>query len=80
MSPVLAQTAQQSVNYPTRSTTENLAAKRYVVTGDRAYVVGTQDGNFTGMGFRISGHVNGVWAHPVKLLDSYVLFLTCCGP
>jgi hypothetical protein len=24
--------------------------------------------------------VNGVWAHPVKLLDSYVLFLTCCGP
>ena len=46
VSPVLAQAAQQFVNYPTRSTTENLAAKRYVATGDRAYVVGTQDGNF----------------------------------
>jgi glycogen debranching enzyme len=75
VSPVLAQPAQQSVNYPTRSTTENLAAKRYVVTGDRAYVVGTQDGNFPGMGFHISGHMNGVWAHPLKLLDSYAFFL-----
>ena len=36
-SPVWAQTAQQSSGYPTRSTTENLAAKRYVVTGDRAF-------------------------------------------
>ena len=50
VSPVLAQPAQQSVNYPTRSTTENLAAKRYVVAGSRAYIVGTQDGNFPGMG------------------------------
>src|SRR5215472_16458945 len=66
---------QQSVNYPTRSTTENLAAKRYVVTGDRAYVVGTQDGNFPGMGFHISGHMNGVRAHPLKLLDSYAFLL-----
>jgi hypothetical protein len=79
VSPVLAQPAQQSVNCPTRSTTENFAAKRYVVTGDRAYVVGTQDENFPGMGFHISGDMNGVWAHPLKLLDSYVFFLTCCG-
>ena len=78
-SPVWAQIAQQSVNYPTRSTTENLAAKRYVTAGDRAYIVGTQDGNFPGMGFHISGHMNGVWAHPLKLLDSYAFFLTCCG-
>jgi hypothetical protein len=75
VSPVLAQPAQQSVNYPTRSTTENLAAKRYVATGDRAYIVGTQDGSFPGMGFHISGHMNGVWAHPLKLLDSYAFFL-----
>jgi hypothetical protein len=61
-SPVWAQTAQQSVNYPTRSTTENLAEKRYVATGDRTYVIGTQD---------IKGHMNGVWSHPLKLLDSY---------
>src|SRR5215469_1825169 len=75
VSPVLAQPAQQSVNFPTRSTTENLAAKRYVVAGDRAYVVGTQNGNFPGMGFHISGHMNGVWAHPLKLLDSYAFLL-----
>src|SRR5580704_14152867 len=68
-SPVWAQIAQQSVNYPTRSTTENLAAKRYVTVGDRAYIVGTQDGSFPGMGFHISGHMNGVWAHPLKLLE-----------
>src|SRR6266478_5857033 len=75
VSSVLAQPAQQSVNYPTRSTTENLAAKRYVATGDRAYVVGNQDGSFPGMGFHIRGHMNGVWAHPLKLLDSYAFFL-----
>ena len=75
VSSVLAQPAQQSVNYPTRSTTENLAAKRYVATGDRAYIVGTQDGSFPGMGFHISGHMNGVWAHPLKLLDSYAFYL-----
>jgi glycogen debranching enzyme len=72
-SPVWAQIAQQSV--PTRSTTENLAAKRYVAAGDRAYIVGTQDGGFPGMGFHISGQMNGVWAHPLKLLDSYAFFL-----
>ena len=27
------------------------------------------------MGFHISGHMNGVWAHPLKLLDSYQFFL-----
>ena len=75
LSPAWAQTAQQSVNYPTRSTTENLAAKRYVATGDRAYIVGTQDGSFPGMGFHITGHMNGVWAHPLKLLDSFAFFL-----
>src|ERR1700726_4216791 len=75
LSPVWAQTAPQSAGYPTRSTTENLAAKRYVVAGDRAYIVGTQDGGFPGMGFHISGHMNGFWAHPLKLLDSYAFFL-----
>jgi hypothetical protein len=74
-SPLWAQNGPRSVNYPTRSTTENLAAKRYVATGDRAYIVGTQDGSFPGMGFHIKGHMHGVWAHPLKLLDSYAFFL-----
>jgi glycogen debranching enzyme len=75
LSPVSAQSAPQAANYPTRSTTENLAAKRYVVAGDRAYIVGTQDGAFPGMGFHITGHMNGVWSHPLKLLDSYGFLL-----
>jgi hypothetical protein len=74
-SPVWAQPAQQSSGYPTRSTTENLPAKRYVVEGDRAYIVGTQDGSFPGMGFHITGKMNGVWSHPLKLLDSYQFLL-----
>jgi glycogen debranching enzyme len=74
-SPLSAQSAPQATNYPTRSTTENLAAKRYVAAGDRAYIVGTQDGTFPGMGFHITGHMNGVWSHPLKLLDSYTFFL-----
>ena len=66
-----SQSTLQSSLYPTRSNAENLAGKRYVATGDRAYVVGTQDGGFPGMGFHIKGHMNGVWSHPLKLLDSY---------
>ncbi len=58
---------------PTRSTTENLAIKRYVTAGNRAYEVGTLDGAFPGMGFHIQGHMNGVWLHPIKLLDSYAV-------
>jgi hypothetical protein len=69
--------AQQSTNYPTRSTTANLAEKRYVAAGDRAYVVGVQDGTFppTGIGWHISGTMGGVWSHPIKLLDSYAFLL-----
>jgi hypothetical protein len=74
-SPAWTQTAQQAPGFPTRSTTEQLAAKRYVAAGDRAYIVGTEDGSFPGMGFHITGHMNGVWSHPLKLLDSYQFFL-----
>jgi glycogen debranching enzyme len=70
--PVWTLNAQQLTGYPTRSDTTNLAEKRYVAAGDRAYVVGTQDGSFPGMGFHIKGEMNGVWSHPLKLLDSYL--------
>ena len=53
------------------STSENLAAKRYVAAGDRAYVVGTADGAFPPMGWHIKGQMGGVWAHPIKLLNGY---------
>src|ERR1700737_2768488 len=73
--PTLSQPAQSlSLGYfgsPTRSTSENLSIKRYVTAGDRAYEVGTLDGTFPQMGWHVKGHMNGVWAHPIKLLDSY---------
>jgi hypothetical protein len=69
--------AQQSTNYPTRSTASRLAEKRYVAAGDRAYVVGVQDGTFPplGIGWHISGTMGGIWSHPIKLLDSYSFLL-----
>jgi hypothetical protein len=63
--------AQQSTDYPTRSTTSNFSQKRYVAAGDRAYVVGVQDGTLPPIGWHISGTMGGVWSHPLKLLDSY---------
>lgn len=56
---------------PVRTSTENLAAKRYVAAGDRAYVIGAADSGFPAMGWHIRGEMGGVWTHPVKLLDGY---------
>jgi glycogen debranching enzyme len=56
---------------PTRSTTDKLDLKRYVAAGDRAYVIGSEDGRFPPMGWHIRGEMGGVWAHPIKLLDGY---------
>jgi hypothetical protein len=73
--PTLSQPAQSLASGyfgpPTRSTSENLSIKRYVTAGDRAYEVGTLDGTFPQIGWHVKGHMNGVWAHPIKLLDSY---------
>lgn len=60
---------------PERSTTDALAKKRYVAAGDRAYVIGAQDGSFAPMGWHIRGEMGGVWTHPTKLLDGYWLSL-----
>jgi glycogen debranching enzyme len=56
---------------PERATTSSLAQKRYVAAGDRAYVIGAEDGSFRPMGWHIRGEMGGVWAHPIKLLDGY---------
>ena len=50
---------------------DKLAQKRYVAAGDRAYVIGSEDGRFPPMGWHIRGEMGGVWAHPIKLLDGY---------
>jgi len=56
---------------PTRDTSSNLDQKRYVAAGDRAYTIGTTDGNFPAIGWHIRGEMGGVWVHPIKTLDGY---------
>jgi hypothetical protein len=54
---------------PTLSVEDRLADRRYVAIGDRAYVVGTQDGRFPAMGFHTRGEMGGFWSGAIKLLD-----------
>jgi glycogen debranching enzyme len=43
----------------------------YVTAGDRAYLIGTQDGNFPDMGHHIAGEMGGLWLPPIKLIDGF---------
>lgn len=43
----------------------------YVTAGDRAYLIGTQDGNFPAMGHHIPGEMGGLWLPPIKLIDGF---------
>jgi glycogen debranching enzyme len=43
----------------------------YVTAGDRAYAIGTQDGDFPDLGGHTPGEMGGLWAHPIKLLDGF---------
>ena len=46
-------------------------ARAYVAAGDRAYLIGTQDGNFPDMGEHLPGEMGGLWLHPIKLIDGF---------
>lgn len=43
----------------------------YVTAGDRAYLIGTQDGGFPDMGGHVPGEMGGLWLHPIKLIDGF---------
>src|SRR4051794_14532584 len=43
----------------------------YVAAGDRAYLIGTQDGDFPDLGGHVPGEMGGLWVHPIKLLDGF---------
>src|SRR6478672_9650097 len=43
----------------------------YVTAGDRAYLIGTQDGKFPDMGHHVPGEMGGLWLHPIKLIDGF---------
>jgi hypothetical protein len=54
---------------PELSTTDQLKTRRYVSAGDRAYVMGFEDGNFYAQGWHVTGEMGGVWTQPLKLVD-----------
>ena len=54
---------------PELSVTDRLQDRRYVAAGDRAYVVGFEDGRFYAQGWHIAGEMGGVWTQPLKLVD-----------
>ena len=54
---------------PSLSVEDRLEDRRYVATGTRGYIVGTEDGRFPAMGFHTRGEMGGVWSPPIKLLD-----------
>src|SRR4051794_25092314 len=54
---------------PELSTTDQLKTRRYVSAGDRAYVMGFEDGRFYAQGWHVSGEMGGVWTQPLKLVD-----------
>ena len=54
---------------PTLSTSNRLDDRRYVETGTRGYVVGSEAGRFPASGWHIRGEMGGVWTPPLKLLD-----------
>jgi glycogen debranching enzyme len=43
----------------------------YVTAGDRAYLIGTQDGSFPDLGGHVPGEMGGLWLHPIKLIDGF---------
>jgi hypothetical protein len=54
---------------PSLSTTNRLDDRRYVESGSRGYVVGSEAGRFPASGWHIRGEMGGVWTPPLKLLD-----------
>ncbi|MDX6321311.1 MAG: hypothetical protein QOF52_1169 [Propionibacteriaceae bacterium] len=54
---------------PELSDTTRLSDRRYVVTGDQAWTLGTADGRYPAAGFHTRGEMGGFWTPKLKLLD-----------
>lgn len=59
----------QLARSPELSETTRLADRRFVVTGDRAWELGTADGYYPAAGFHTRGEMGGFWLPQLKLLD-----------
>ena len=53
----------------TLSVSDRLDDRRYVAAGERAYVVGSEAGDFPASGWHIRGEMGGIWTPPIKLVD-----------
>jgi glycogen debranching enzyme len=56
---------------PRISGTKTYLNSPFVVSGDRVYMVGHQDGSFPELGWHIKGEMSGIWNHPIKLMDGF---------
>src|SRR5262245_20286765 len=54
-----------------RSNEGRTGTKPYVTAGTRAYLIGTQDGNFPDQGEHLPGEMGGAWLQPIKLIDGF---------
>jgi glycogen debranching enzyme len=52
---------------------QSYLASPFATTGDRLYVIGHQNGQFPDLGWHITGEMGGIWAHPIKLLDGFIV-------
>ena len=59
----------QLTRSPELSETTRLSDRRFVVTGDRAWALGTADGRYPAAGFHTRGEMGGFWLPNLKLLD-----------
>jgi len=48
-------------------------ASPFATTGDRSYLIGHQNGQFPDLGWHITGEMGGLWAHPIKLIDGFIV-------
>ena len=58
-----------AVAAPELSVSQRLPDRRYDVAGERARVIGFEDGRFYANGWHITGEMGGVWTPPMKLVD-----------
>ena len=63
LAPAAAQAA------PELSITDRLQDRRYGAAGERARIIGFQDGRFYANGWHIAGEMGGIWSEPIKLVD-----------
>jgi hypothetical protein len=54
---------------PELSISDRLKDRRYAAAGERARIIGFEDGRFYANGWHIAGEMGGIWSEPIKLVD-----------